>query len=332
MVPRILLSLILSAPITMMAQYMTTAPNGQLAPAGSIMVVGNGGGPALSTPSLTFGTPAPTAGISLADRAGISNVAPTVQGVPSYPESVPVYSNVTPAGVNGYANGYAATGESTAVTAANAATSGRLINDLGPSYYAGTGTVSGGAGPSGTSTAMNAVSGASLGEIAAQYKSARPQNIRTYTNADAQRLSDSMNVHGANINPVNAQNTPPATTQTQTQAQVAGAQPATPTTQPQLSAGMRPSPAIRGDMTQSTSGTQSSSAAQSTTSTSSDSTAQANQSGATTPQVAEQSGRSKDKDQETGKQLPASSTLLPLFGLLGLACGGIGMWLRKYRR
>src|SRR6185437_14380810 len=73
MLSRILLALTLAAPITVLAQYATTGPNGQVAPAGStVVVVGNGGGPILSTPSVTFGTPQSTAGISLADHAGNS--------------------------------------------------------------------------------------------------------------------------------------------------------------------------------------------------------------------------------------------------------------------
>src|SRR6185437_5068178 len=51
-VSRILLALTLAAPITVLAQYATTGPNGQVAPAGStVVVVGNGGGPILSTPA-----------------------------------------------------------------------------------------------------------------------------------------------------------------------------------------------------------------------------------------------------------------------------------------
>jgi hypothetical protein len=329
MVPRIFLSLILTAPVAAMAQYMTTGPNGQLVPAGStVVVVGNGGGPLLSTPSATFATPQATTGISLSDRAGISNVTPTMQTTPASSESVPVYSNPNQAATNVLP----ATGESTAVAAATAS-SGRLINDLGPSYFSGTGPLVGGSGPSGTSVAVHALSAASLGEIAAKYKSERPHNIRTYTNADAQRLSDSMKMGGASITPVNAQNTAPAPAQTQSQ--VATTQPSAPGTsaaaQPQLTASGRPSPSIRGEMAQSNAGAQqSSSASQTTSSSTQNSSAQVGQSGATTPQVAQPGNRAQDNDQ--GTRLPASSTLLPLFGLMGLISGGIGIWLRKLRR
>src|SRR6185437_4884435 len=93
MLPRIFVVLALASPVAISAQYMTTAPNGQVAPAGSVMVVGNGGGPAVSTPNLTFNSPSNTAGISLADRAGISDSAPNLNAVPSASESYPVYSN-----------------------------------------------------------------------------------------------------------------------------------------------------------------------------------------------------------------------------------------------
>src|SRR6185312_15051004 len=185
MLSRILLALTLAAPITVLAQYATTGPNGQVAPAGStVVVVGNGGGPILSTPSVTFGTPQSTAGISLADHAGISNATPTNPAIPSASESYPVYSNTN---------------------------TGRMINDVEPSSFAGAAYVSG--APTGAVAGTVAAPGnaASLGELAAKYKAARPQNIRTYTNADAQRLSDTMDVHGANVTPVSAGNTTPAT-------------------------------------------------------------------------------------------------------------------------
>src|SRR5690348_8595562 len=92
MLLRILVASILAAPFTAWAQYMTVGPNGQVAPAGnSVVVVGNGGGPALSTPSVTFATPTTTAGISLTDRAGISEGSPSLTAVPSTSETVPVY-------------------------------------------------------------------------------------------------------------------------------------------------------------------------------------------------------------------------------------------------
>lgn len=304
MSPRILLVLTLAAPLALSAQYATIGPNGQIAPAGStVIVVGSGTGPILTTPSVSFGAPAGTAGISLADRAGISNATPTTSSVPGTPESFPVYSNTNAP----YAGGQPVNGDSVAVAGANSA--GRLIS-VGPSYYAGAGFVGSSAGGPAGAAAENAGS-ASLGDVAAKYKSNRPQNIRTYTNADAQRLSDSVNVHGANLNPTAAQSAVPTIPQT-LQSGASGAA-------PQLSASMRPSPAIRDETAQSGASPQPGTAAPS------------NEQSATMPPTAQSSSSAGRNEQETGNRLPATSTLLPLFGLLGIASGALGLWLKKYR-
>ena len=305
MLPRILVVLALASPIAISAQYMTTGPNGQVAPAGSaVMVVGNGGGPAVSTPNLTFSSPANTAGISLADRAGISDSAPNTSAIPSASETYPAYSNY------GYSQGQAVTPEGASLAAPATSTSERLINDVGPSEYGGAAYAGGG-----TAGAQTAASATSLGEIAAKYKASHPQNLHTYTNADAQRLNDSMNVHGVNAGPVSAQNVPASGPQTQP------AQ-ATPSNEPQLSAGLRPSPAVR-EEAQAGASSQTSSASQSSGAT---------QQSPTTPTISQKSSTGQEGDQQTGKSLPATSTLLPLFGLLGVASGGLGLMLRKFRK
>jgi hypothetical protein len=303
---RILLASILAAPFAAWAQYVTVGPNGQVVPAGNtVFVMGNGGGPALSTPSVTFATPANTAGISLADRAGISERAPSNSAVPSTSEAVPGY------GYNSLPNeaAQAAPSESAAAAPATTNNTGRLINDVGPSSFGGA------AYSSGAPVATNGASGSgtpSLGELAAKYKAERPQNMRTYTNADALRLSDSINVHGANVNPVSAQNTvPPAS---QTQPLTAGAQAST---GPQLSASARPSPGIPAPITQSSSAQNTESATQ-------------NQESPTTPQLSQKPQSTQNGNEDSGKSLPASSTLLPLLGVLGLGFGAVGLWLRKY--
>ncbi len=309
MLLRILFASILAAPFTAWAQYVTVGPNGQVVPAGNtVVVMGNGGGPALSTPSVTFATPTTTAGISLADRAGLSERTPSITAVPSTSESLPVY------GYNNLPNeaAQASVPENTGAAPAAANNSGRLISDVGPTSFGGA-AYSSGAPVARNGGAANA--GPSLGEVAAKYKSERPQNMRTYTNADALRLSDSMNVHGANANPVSAQNTVPPAPQTQPAA-APGAQAST---APQLSASARPSPGIPVPATQSSSAqnTDNSSAAQ-------------NQESPTTPQVRQKTPDNQNGNEDTGKSLPASSTLLPLFGLLGLGFGAVGLWLRKY--
>jgi hypothetical protein len=307
MLLRILLASILAAPFSAWAQYVTVGPNGQVVPAGNtVVVMGNGGGPTLSTPSITFATPAPAAGISLADRAGISERAPSNTAVPSAPETAPVN------GYNSLPNEAAQSAAPENAEAAPAAVNntGRLINDVGPSSFAGA------AYSSGAPVAANSATGSaapSLGELAAKYKAERPQNIKTYTNADALRLSDTMNVHGANVNPVSAQNTVPPAPQAQPPA-TAGAQASA---APQLSASARPSPGIPAPATQASAAQNAESAPQT-------------QESPTTPQVSQKTERNQTGNEDNSKSLPASSTLLPLFGLLGLGFGAVGLWLRKY--
>jgi hypothetical protein len=308
MLSRILLALTLTAPIAMLAQYATTGPNGQVAPAGStVVVVGNGGGPILSTPSVTFVTPPSTAGISLADHAGISNTIPTNTAIPSASESYPVYSNTNVAN----AGAQPATAEGAALPAP--VNTGRLINDIEPSSFGGAAFVSGASGGAVAGSVAGTNNTASLGEIAAKYKSGRPQNIRTYTNADAQRLSDSMNVHGASVTPVSASNTSPTTTPVPATAQPPAA--AAP-----VMSNARPSPGTPAT------GAQSGQMAQS-----SQTSAQNEGQSATTPQVSQRSNAAQKNGEEDNTRLPASSTLLPLFGVLGLASGAAGLWLKKHR-
>lgn len=289
MLARILLALLLATPITVLAQYVTIGPNGQVLPAGSsVVVVGQGGAPILTTPSVAFGTPPATTGISLSDRAGISNSTPTTAATPGTSESYPVYSPNA-----------AATAEqpSTEGPGETAATTGRLINDLGVSEYAGASYAGNTASPARPKGAMLA----SLGEIAAKYKASRPQNIRTYTNADAERLN-AMNLRGVNITPAAVNNTQPTEAQGRTTATApaatASAATEPTTTTPQLSAGVRPSPGTPA------------------------------QTGATTPQLSQASSAQQGSTKQRNR-LPASASLLPLVGVLGLACGVLGLWLRR---
>jgi hypothetical protein len=312
MLSRILLALTLAAPITVLAQYATTGPNGQVAPAGSsVVVVGNGGGPILSTPSVTFGTPPSTAGISLSDHAGISNTAPTNTAIPSASESYPVYSNTNAANMGVQP----APAEGVAAVPAPANT-GRLINDIEPSSFGGAAFVSGASAGAVAGSVAGTRNTASLGEIAAKYKAGRPQSIRTYTNADAQRLSDTMDVHGANVAPVSASNTTPATMPPPSATQP----PSTAAAAPVMS-NARPSPGTPA------AGAQSGQMAQS-----SQTPTQNEGQSATTPQVSQKNNATQSNGEEDNTRLPASSTLLPLFGVLGLASGAAGLWLKKHRK
>ena len=279
MLARILLALLVTAPLSALAQYVTIGPNGQVLPAGSsVVVVGQAGPPVLTTPSVAFGTPPATPGISLSDRAGISNTTPTTAVIPSASESYPVYAPNVPT-IAGQTMEEGA-GET-------AATTGRLVNDLGPSEYAGASYVGAPASPGTPGGAMVA----SLGELAAKYKASRPQNIRTYTNADAERLN-AMNLRGVNITPAAVESAQAA----QPQGQAGATAPAA--SAPQVSTGVRPSPGVPA------------------------------QAEATTPQITQPPSAQQGNTGEHNR-LPASSTLLPLFGALGLGCAALGLWLRK---
>ena len=276
---RLLLTLLLTSSLAAMAQYVTVGPTG----APQIVYPGVAtptGGALLSTPVATFASPQTTVGISTADRAGISMSPPinpaAVAAAPS-PTAV-VYGSQAPAATE------AAPAAAQGQEGAPAETGGRAINDMGPSSFAGAATV--GAAP------QQPV--ASLGEVAARYKARQSQNVRTYTNADAQRLSGGVNApQAATTQP------PPA------------APPQQPAMTPQVSSGGRPSPAtglVQGAPPQG-----------------------AESEAATTPQVNQPQARPGSKEEE-GQRLPATSSFLPLLGMLGLATGGIGLWLKKFRR
>lgn len=287
--------------------------NGTLTNGG--FVGGSVAGSPLATPNATFASPQPTAGISDMGRAGISAETPIQTGLQSTVTSTIVYTNVEP--MNPPAMN------------TNPLTAGRMVNDMGPSSFVGS-----------ASSASSMMAAASLGEVAAKFKAQKPtQNVRTFTNADVDRMNSSMNLRGRNINANFTPSAPQATAPESASAAVPPAQaPANQTAaspaqsapsspfEPRLSASARPSPAIRAEGAQ-TSATQSSASAQSQAGN----TAQAGSENATTPQVNQpQSGR--NSGQESGKSLPATSTLLPLLGILGLASGGIGFFFRKFRR
>lgn len=130
-----------------------------------------GGGVLLSTPQATFDSPQPTAGISDAGRAGISDNSTINTGLAaSLNSSTVVYSSVP-------------TTNTVTENPATAAVSARgPANDLGPSFYSDTV----GAAP---------VNGPSVAEVAAQYKTQQnAQGVKTYTNADIPpQSSGSMN-------------------------------------------------------------------------------------------------------------------------------------------
>jgi hypothetical protein len=197
------LGVMLLASASLFAQYqpgsMSHGPGGMVQPAApqvvvvpsspSIYVVGGGlygTGVYLVNPGTL---PLQSTGISLAGRTGISLETPlqtgAFTGAPSlYQGGQPNY-NAWPS--------YSAGGYST--EEAQAPESGRLINDLGPSFY-------GGDQPG---SEAETVPLPSLGEIAAQYRAHHPRSVRTFTNADAERLSNTISIGAGHVNPPPAQ-------------------------------------------------------------------------------------------------------------------------------
>jgi hypothetical protein len=188
------MTLILAASVTLVAQQanqpmrstttsQTGSPSVVVVPSNPAVVV-IGGGPYGSylTPLSTL--PMQETGITLGARAGISLQAPIQQGiitaVPTpYTWGAPMYS---PAWMAANPNTYAA-GE---------AETGRMVNDLGPSYYVG---------------ALPSTTGPSLGEFARAYKQSHPHAVRIFTNADAERLSNTVTIPTTPSQP--QQNQPP---------------------------------------------------------------------------------------------------------------------------
>ena len=112
-----------------------------------------------------------TTGISLAGHAGISFNQPVEASASG------AFAPATPPSVLGYTV-YPASATTTAEP------SERLINDVGPSYFADS--------PANASTA----SPLSLGEVAAQYKANRSQNTRSYSNTDVGQPANKVTIVG----------------------------------------------------------------------------------------------------------------------------------------
>lgn len=231
------------------------------------------GGVLLSTPSATFASPQPTAGISNAGRAGISNSTPINPELQTtLNSSTVVYSNFPGMNEGGISPAMAAVNGGN-----NEAGSNEIgpANDLGLSYY-------------NDSISAPALNSRSLAEIAAIYKSQTNAQHRTYTNSDVPRENA-----GLLRNSLLAANTPPPLPQSSAAQGSTGA--------PSQATQQNAQP--QGSQSQSAAGT------------------------ATTPQI----NQPKSGSENESGSLPATSTLLPLLGLLGIASGGIGMWYRRRR-
>jgi hypothetical protein len=266
-------------------------------------VGGVSGSGVISTPTATFAAPAPTAGISDAGRAGISADTTTNPGLSSTLDTstTVVYTNAAPINPRG----------ANVSSAANS--SGRMINDLGPSYF--------------SNSVNDGSSAVSLGEVAAQLKSTRgTANARMLTNEDVQKMV--ANDTGVTV----ARNMPPlgpgAAVQGGAQvtaSQTAGSQAAGAATGTQANTQAAQSSAANQQSPTGTAGQQSANASSANTGQSTNAqTAE----GSTTPQINQQ----QSNDTQGRSRLPATSTFLPLLGLLGIVSGGLGILFRKFRR
>jgi hypothetical protein len=260
-------------------------------------------GAAPATPSATFAAPAPTAGISNAGRAGISNSAPLPTTLPSLSPTVvyvtqpPVETITTgaPASTENTANNPvtgAPSGTLSEVAPENNESGGRTMNDMGPSYYA---------------DALPSAGNGSLGELSAHYKALKgTTNARMLTNDDVQQMV--ANKNGVTV----AKNMPPlgpGSLVQSGQAQQAGSQPATQNAQSTPQQGQNAVNGQGGTPPPASSGVSAENS--------------------TTPQINQ---NQQSNDAQGSRRLPATATILPLLGLLGLVSGGIGFWFRKFRK
>src|SRR5215472_675020 len=147
-------------------------------PATNIYVVGGGlyGSGVYVMPPAGAAPAAPesTTGISLAGRAGISLNTPIDLGV---------QSTLTP--TNPMINyGYAPSANSASAPAAESAESSERVKDLLPASFVDSGT------------SASAAPSLSLAEIAAEYRTNRPQAVRTFTNADVEKLNNKVTIIG----------------------------------------------------------------------------------------------------------------------------------------
>jgi hypothetical protein len=206
--------------------------------------------------------------------------------------SGPGYSYSTPLYYSNPASAYYNAAPVVPGPATTVAEAGRQINDLAPSYYV---------------TASGAIAGVapapSVAEIAALYRAEPKRSVRVYTNDNFWRLAGSQVIPSfiaANVLPTPPANAPPQAEQAQPQAQ--------PSAPPR--AGQAPLPAQTEQAPPPAEATQ--------------------PQPATEPQAAPPASHAEESGGKTA--LPATSTLLPLLGSLGLLSGALGLWIARFRR
>jgi hypothetical protein len=261
------------------------------------------GGPILVTPSAGFPNPVPTAGISDAGRAGISNAT------------------------NGVENTNAPSSPATIVTTPDSSLSEPVNQNEPPATDLGSSTFVQGASDGSAASARGAsdasgVSTISLAEVSSRHKSEKgTRNAKVLNNEDVQAMLNNKSgvTMAKNMPPLGSgaleQGTQAPSTGSQSTAQSAqssqNAQTNAPANQQGRTAassqgGTRPPAADKGQ--------------------SADNGVSAENS--TTPQVNQ---KQQSNDAQGSRRLPATATFLPLVGLLGLVSGGIGLWFRKFR-
>jgi hypothetical protein len=294
---RFLLTAFLSTSLALAGQTVSPGPGLQ---SNNGYVIGPSGNGQVAASTVTFASPVPTAGISEAGIAGISDHTPIQQGVQSTlgPSTI-VYTSAPP---TVFYTGQPATNSAVASEVATESAS----HDLGASFY------SGAANAVSLAAGMNASS--SLGEVAVQNKTRNgAQHARSYTNADVQKLlsrngpgnvMEAANRAPSGV-PAPAQNTQAASSSPQNVGQPAQNSSNTPA---------EGSPGVgQGADNQAQQNTQSSAG-----------------NAGTTPQIRQ--AQPTDMQENSSQQLPATSTFLPLVGLIGLASSGVGLWYRKSRK
>jgi hypothetical protein len=253
------------------------------------------GGPILVTPSAGFPNPVPTAGISDAGRAGISNATNEVETTtaPASPSTIVTTPSASlPASTN-------------EIPANNPGVSQTPANDLGNSSFVGGPSEESGSGTMG------------VAEVSSRYKAEKgtrnakilSNNAKILSNEDVQAmLEHKSGVTMAKNMPPLEQNGQAAEAQNATQSAQSTQQTKGLMNQGQIASGQTgtPPPAPGGQAANSSASAENS----------------------TTPQINQ---NQQSNDAQGSRRLPATATFLPLLGLLGLVSGGIGFWFRKFR-
>jgi hypothetical protein len=262
------------------------------------------GGPILVTPSAGFPNPVPTAGISDAGRAGISNAT------------------------NGVENTNAPSSPATIVTTPDSSLSEPVNQNEPPATDLGSSTFVQGASDGSAASARGAsdasgVSTISLAEVSSRHKSEKgTRNAKVLNNEDVQAMLN--NKSGVTM----AKNMPPlgsGALEQGTQAPSTGSQ----------STAQSAQSSQQGTQTNASTNQQGQTAASSQGGTPPPTAAKSQSAdngvsaeNSTTPQINQ---KQQSNDAQGSRRLPATATFLPLLGLLGLVSGGIGLWFRKFR-